>query len=198
MWREFTKETPARPWWALIFSFLALAGTTALAQYMTQSHGRPKRTTFVVHQPGWPISIRLPEGARRVPNQDVLSEPVNSDGTRGELTFRLAGQRPDRADLRLSFQFEGPPMSPEQAFHALTGLPADDAEEMSVGPLSGRWAMGESEDGALVLAAVATSPEGLTLQIEMKTTAAGSRLRKEFEDICSSVEYKAWSVRSPD
>lgn len=198
MWREFTKETPARPWWALISSLLALAGTTALAQYMTQTRARPRTATFVVNQPGWPISVRLPEGTHQVPNQEILSETVNAEGTRGELTFKMAGQRNERADLRLYFQMEDPPLSQEQAFHELTGLPADDGEEIEVGQLSGLWAMGESQDGALVLTAVATSPEGLTLQIEMKTAVAGARLRKEFEEICSSVEYRAWSVRGPD
>lgn len=193
MWREFTKETPGRPWLALISSAMALAGTTALAQYMTQARGHPKAATFVFSLPGWPVSVRLPEGARRTPS---LNEPVNSEGTRGELRFRLAGARQERGELRVYFQCEDSSTSLEQAFHALTGLSADDGEEIAMGPLSGLWSMGATEDGAIVLTAVATTAEGLTIQVEITTTAAGARQRKEFEEICSSVEYKSWAVRS--
>ena len=197
MWREFTKETPARPWWALVFSALALAGTTALAQYMTHAKGSSRTTSTLVGALGWPFGFQLPEGFHRVGISDSLREPVNAEGTRGEMAFKRMELRRGTADLRVYFQWDDEPIATDRMFHTLTGLSPDDAEVIDLGPLSGIWTMGVSSEGAVVWTAVATAAEGLTLQIEMTTPTAGSRQRREFEQICSSVEYRVWAIRRP-
>jgi hypothetical protein len=199
MWREYTKETPARPWLGLICSALALAGTTALAQYVTKSKGGTVAAPSVlVNVGGWPMAFRLPEGFHRMSTEDPWNDPVNAEGTSGAMAFQRTDRRRGSADLKVRFEWDEGAITPAEAFHAMTGLPGDDAESIELGPLSGLWEFGESNDGKFVLAAVGTSPDGLVVQVELTTRIPGSKLRKEFEQICSSIQYKIWAVRAKD
>jgi hypothetical protein len=199
MWREYTKETPARPWWGLICSALALAGTTALAQYVTKSKGGTVVSpSALISVGGWPVAFRLPEGFHRVSAADPWNDPVNAEGTSGEMAFRRTDRRRGSADLTIRFEWDEGPISPAEAFHTVTGLSGDDAEAIELGPLSGLWGFGDSSDGKLVWAAVGTSPDGLAVQIELKTGIPGSKQRKEFEQICSSMQYKIWAMHAPN
>jgi hypothetical protein len=62
MWREYTRETPARRGWPLAGGILALAGTTALAWMVTDRVTAPPPLVPVEPLPHWPIRFAVPAG----------------------------------------------------------------------------------------------------------------------------------------
>lgn len=81
MWTAYTRETPARPGWALATMAMALAATLALAQMQVSRHrlidlslGEP-----IIH-PNWPVRYALPAACtweRVDSNQDLITRIIN-------------------------------------------------------------------------------------------------------------------------
>jgi hypothetical protein len=197
MWREFTKETPARSGLAVIATAAALGCTTALAYFVTTSKAAPTAPQERQALVGWPIKFDLPVGFHRIANADSLQEQLFADGIRGSLTYVSVDRRQVKAVLEVHYRVEDAPLATDKMFRTMTGFSLDDTKEIQIGPLSGLVGHREESDGRIVYSAVACLPEGLALQFEMQTANDGPRQVKEFERICSSVEFKDWAIRRP-
>lgn len=197
MWREFTKETPARSGLAVIATAAALGCTTALAYFVTTSKAAPAAQQERQSLAGWPIKFDLPVGFQRVANVDDWQEQVSADGTCGSLRYVRVDRRQGPAILEVHYRVEDGPLETDKVFRSMTGLSSEGAKEIPVGPLSGLVGHHEESDGSVVLSAVACLTEGLALHFEMQAANDGPRQEKEFERICSSAEFKEWAIRRP-
>jgi hypothetical protein len=194
MWQEYTRETPARPFLAVLGTGLALAAATGLAWLVTDARAIP--TTEVVQSPpDWPIAFKLPLGVSWVRRGDSSRGDMSWDGAQGAISY--AGKGSDQLGSALIVAFGVLPegTSAEEALFRLTGHRARAAEETTVGPLTGTMAASRSGTGALNLAAAACSERGLAFAVEYVTLEHGSRARLAFQEVCRSIKYKDWSIK---
>jgi hypothetical protein len=88
MWREYTRETPARRGWAIVFSAVALVLTTSLA-WVLAGHGPSGASlSSEVLPANWPITFSLPADAKPLAKWNRL--PLESDeaGNAGLVAYR--------------------------------------------------------------------------------------------------------------
>src|SRR5262245_15458848 len=79
MWREYTREVPARPGLALLATSLALCGSLALAYSITNKSTNQDSQGTRRHLSQWPISFILPNSYVDV---TLLNSPFdNLDGS---------------------------------------------------------------------------------------------------------------------
>lgn len=195
MWREYTKETPARAGWGVVAMALALTGTTGLAYFVAVTKAAPgavlpKR----VSEPGWPISFALPGGFRLL-RPDVGEESVSRDGMSGELHGLREGGRGGPAIVAVRFKVQEDRATLSKAFAKWTGQEAEEGEAIKVGSLEGLAMVTSEPRGLVKYTAVAVLPEGLVIAIAIETTNASARARRQFEAVCESVQFKDWFVR---
>ncbi len=198
MWREYTKETPARPGWAIVGTAMALASTTALA-YITVNRSAPTGvgTPARVSIPGWPISFALPRGFDSMsPDEGEIA--VSPEGTFGDLHSVHSAGRRGAAIFTVRFKVENEDVNLTRAFAKWSGQSAADAEPISVGPLKGLAAETTEMSGITKYTAAAVVPAGLIIVIEEDTPGPSSRYRRQFEAVCESVQFKPWFVRNRD
>lgn len=117
MWREYTRETPARPGLAILAAALALIGTTALAWVVVQ-RANPRRVEAPAY---WPIRFTLPDRYERTVIDYGESAIELIDGSVGAALYTSGG--PDETIGFIHVRYELLPKSTNfnDAAEVLTG-----------------------------------------------------------------------------
>jgi hypothetical protein len=196
MWREYTKETPARAGWGVVTTAIALAGTTGLAYFVTGAKAAPAAAlTARINLPGWPFSFALPHGFRLVLPEGRMAQVVSDELTSGYIEGARMGARGEVAVLSVRFKVHDRELDLRKAFARWSRLDAADAGAVKVGSLDGLAAASPQPEGHVKFIAVAVIPDGLVIVIELETASASPRARRQFEAVCESVHFKDWHGR---
>lgn len=195
MWKEYTRETPARPGLGIVAAVIALAGTTGLAQYFTTQRSRIAVAVERTAPPRWPISYSVPKGFRQIGSTSDWNVLRNDDGTEGGIVYVKGTIGVPEYRLDIDYQVVPAGLSMDRVYRRLTQQPLEDYEEIEVGPLQGICTSGRTETGAALLRAVARTEEGLAIMITLIAEEDSPRTRRVLEGVCESVEFKEWTVR---
>lgn len=195
MWREYTRETPAKPGWAIASAGAALALTTGLAWVLAQQGFSTTTLAGSISPPNWPISLSLPPGAKPLAkwnNEVIGSDPA---GNSGVAAFSWDEAEADQSmAILLAYKVTiDDDESPGMRSRGLdTGF--DDDREIVVGPLTGQLNLGMAPDGGRVYSAFARSDEGLALRIDLICPPGMRNSQGLFRRICRSVTFRNWYV----
>lgn len=195
MWKEYTRETPARPGFAIMAAVLALACTTGLAQYFTlqktQTHVAGMRADLF----GWPITFTVPKGFR--PAAAVLdwNELHSADGTEGSVLYDKGTSRTPEMRMQIEYHVVPTGLSIDRVYRRLTKEALGERDEVDIGPLTGVLTTGRTEKGAILLRSLARSEEGLAVMLSLVAEEDSPRVRRVLTSVCESVQFKEWVVR---
>ena len=192
MWKQYTRETPARKGWALGAMIVAFLGTVGLAKLMVDSRtategvGRHKQAIT-----GWPFQFTLPNEYRWGVLRQPPQSPFSAGGRSREESVHYHGQSASGGTTRLFIRYykmpTGTSLQDAAAHFNMDARGA--AETQEIGPL--RWLIPviHVEGPGAQIAGVACSPEGVAIHIEF--TGPGSVVLefKIFESICRSIEF---------
>lgn len=192
MWREYTRETPARPGWAVVSAGAALILTTSLAWVLT-NHGPPGATLGSSITPAyWPISFSLPADAKPLSQWDKLPLISDPGGVVGFVAYSWGGGGPEKSvrilmryavyDDHEGLNIDSSPLSEDFA----------DAEEIAIGPMTGRTFVALTAAGSRFYSAFATTDEGLGIRIDMICPPGYRNAESLFRRICESVAFQNW------
>lgn len=191
MWKEYTRETPARPGWALSAMVVTFAATLALAQWTTSA----RRAPYLQEPPGWPIAFRLPESLRWNQAKGILKGGVSKDEK--VLAFIGFGPEIGRCILAVSCRSNvGPIGIGELLGHGFRMLDGRN-RKIRIGPLTGVLLMESHPEEGQILRAQAWSDDGLEIVIELHGVAARSELQKLMKELCDSVELRPTAKPAP-
>ncbi len=193
MWREYTRESPARKGLALAASAAALAGTVAMAYALTNLRTAPLEVTRRIHPPYWPISFELPESWVRRSLDINFLEPEQVDELIGRITFedRRRGQEVvARATVLFTL------LEPGDSVEDFIGSLPDDATMASgtvrIGDWGGSVIRFDDPEARNVRAAAAVSPDGLAIAVICEHAHATTTAERLVERIAASVRAEAW------
>ncbi len=183
MWKEYTREAPARSGWTLGGMVLIFAGTLVLADWTAGSR------RFSHHQvlAGWPITFKLPDEYRWRRADDVLHISL----PKVEYTAMYLAYHRDQGHFWLSVRCDptGEAVSPSEklgrGLRAIIGI----EESIRIGPLNGSLSRLQDEDGGAKFYAEAASDDGLRIDIVLVAESARLQtVKKMIRQICESVE----------
>lgn len=198
MWREYTRETPARRGWALIFSALALAGTTALAWAVAERINNPLSSFREEAPPWWPIRFTLPVGFDRLSIEQSYRLDDAIDGEFGFASYgALRGRRRPSAFFDVQFRVVEPHLATDELLTLLEVPDAAGAEPISIGPLDGMLFIDERAPRVMEALAVAYLPEGLVIRFSLSARRGDSLNLRDFKTICRSVQFTNWYLPRP-
>ncbi|HKQ46969.1 MAG TPA: hypothetical protein VJZ71_02740 [Phycisphaerae bacterium] len=195
MWREYTRETPAKPGWAIASAGAALALTTGLAWVLAHQGFSSTTLAEPVAPPYWPVSLSLPQGAKPLAkwnNEELGADPAGNAGvvayswdspeivqsTTLVLAYKVVVDDDDSPGLRSRSLDDG----------------LDDDREIDVGPMSGRLDVRMAPDGGRLYSAFARTDEGLALRIDLICPPGLRNPQGLFRGICRSVAFRDWYV----
>lgn len=195
MWREYTRETPAKPGWAIASAGAALALTTGLAWVLAQQGFSTTTLAASISPPYWPISLSLPPGAKQLAkwnDEELGADPAGNSGVAAFSWEEAEAEQP--LTILLAYQVtidddESPGMRSR-------GLDSgfDDGREIDVGPLTGHLNLGMAPHGGRVYSAFARIDEGLALRMDLICPPGMRNSQGLFRRICRSVAFRDWYV----
>ncbi len=184
MWRQYTREHPARPKLALAGTGLALAVSVGFAHLMTSNAPGGGGPQSLQH---WPIVFEVPPTFWR---QSIPNGPqaiVGNSESSGEAYFVQDDPALGKARLKIAFKFLPKGTSPKEAALELLGQELETVYRIRMGPLSG-YLLQPAPDTELIHAlAVGCSPDGLAVAVECTTLRAGSMAEETVLAVCKSV-----------
>lgn len=193
MWREYTRETPARPGLAIVMAAVALLGTTALAWMITQ-RVNPQTMRSLDY---WPIRFSLPERFILAfkEHENILSEWI--DGSRDAAIFLTDGRSELAAEVAVVYQIFGESDDLDDVAFELLDESVADATPIPMGPVEGRLIKLLTRDEIIRLIAVGMTPGGLAILVEYRTAHYSEVDFARFQKICESIQFQDWSVPPP-
>lgn len=197
MWKEYTRETPARRGLGIVAAVIALAGTTGLAQYFTTQRSRIAVAVDRAAPSRWPISFAVPKGFRLVGSTSDWNVLQPNDGSEGGVAYLKGSTSYPEMRLDVDYQVVPEGLSLDRVYRRMTEQPLDDHEEIEVGPLQGICTSQKTEKGAALIRAVARTEEGLAIMISLLAEEDSPRTRRVLEGVCESVEFKEWTMPPP-
>ncbi len=192
MWREYTRETPARRGLGVATAAMALIGTTALAWVVTQQSGGMRLETL----PNWPITFSVPEGFNRL--SDPLEESPQ-DGLSDRATFLLGHPRSPDAILEINYEILQEDVATLEELMADRGMTkSDEVSDIMLGTLAGKlFRKADARGRTATLVAVGRTPEGLVLGLWYTGSAHDPHGLTRLKRICESIQFRAWTVPRP-
>lgn len=188
MWREFTREAPARRGWALAATGMAFAGTVCLAWVVMSSRQSASPAGHGQALPAWPIKFTLPSEYAWGSDPQMFVLESRADGRLGFATEYLGrSPRLGRSQLRVTYAELGAGTSLNEASHALIGRELEDPRTIGMGPATGRMDRRPMGNGRLVLEAVSCLDRGLGVAVSLECDARSNRSDRIFEEICASI-----------
>lgn len=192
MWREYTRESPARKGLALAASAAALAGTVAMAYAMTHLRTSPLEATRRTHPPFWPISFELPESwVRRSLDVNFL-EPEPADDLIGRIAFEERRRNEVVARATILFTLLEPGDTVEDFIGSLPDDATMAAGDIRIGEWTGSPIRFDDPEAQGLRAAAAVSPDGLAVAIICEHAHATTAAGRLVERIAGSVRAEAW------
>jgi len=189
MWREFTREKPARRGWALGLSVVVFAATMALAWGLTTGRISTSRTGVIGDFEGWPIRFALPTGYGL---RSASSIPAEGDarGPGGVARYDANDQEGRRSVTVAFYQWPANLNWPElQRRLEIEG--ADGVDDVTLGRLD--WRLFETSrifSGIIEITAVHDQPNGLIVVVHSNVKAHETRAYVDLLAVCRSVKFK--------
>lgn len=190
MWREFTRETPARRGLALVASGLAFAGAVGLAWVVTSHQPSSTAARRRVSLANWPIAFTLPAEYSWSPGPLMIAEDTGSAGRSGVVSY-VAGKPVLRSSVVI-VAFEALPAGTTvgEAAEKLTGSALADPQPIAMGPMTGQVAHRRTSGGQPAMVAVACQPSGLAVVVEVSSQAKTGQPERILQSICRSIALK--------
>ncbi|MFH1417772.1 MAG: hypothetical protein ABII12_05730 [Planctomycetota bacterium] len=186
MWRQFTREYPARPNRALIGTGLALAVSVGVAYLMTAA---PAAGGGVQSLPHWPIVFEVPPGFGRA---RIANDPwavTGSPESGGGAVYVREDPVVGGAVLKIVFAVLPSGTLPKDAASELLGQELETVHPVRMGPLSGYLLQPAANTESLHALAVGCSADGLAVAVECTTLSTGPWAEKTILAVCASVAY---------
>ncbi|MBN2562559.1 MAG: hypothetical protein JXQ75_16665 [Phycisphaerae bacterium] len=190
MWKEFTRETPARRGLAIFVSSLAFAGTVGLAWYVTSTGWSLLPDGGVQSPANWPIVYTLPEvysWARAPQSRTVEVLPDRSVGI--ETYISQHGGR-ELGMLAITFEVRREGTTPSEAAPRLVGSELADTRSIQMGPMIGEMAQMSLGDDGANLVAVGCLPTGLSVGVKYVSLRDRTEAVRAFEAVCASITLR--------
>ncbi|MBX3395974.1 MAG: hypothetical protein KF841_11470 [Phycisphaerae bacterium] len=191
MWKEYTRESPARPGWALAAMVVTFAATLVLAQWTTSS----RRVSYVQEPAGWPIKFRLPESLHWSHARGVIKGSASKDAR----VLAFIGFEPEigRCILAISCRASAGPIGiGELLGHGFRMFDGRN-RPIRVGPLKGVLMTESHPDEGEILRVQAWIDDGLEIVIELHGEGHQAALQKLMKELCDSVELRPAANPSP-
>lgn len=186
MWKAYTRESPAKPGWAIGGMFIAFATTLVLAQW-TVGH---RQASALQELNGWPITFMLPKSGHWMKAQ----AKGLFDGSRRKNEAYYIGHLESTEQCWLIVSCDPDSDGPQlvemidKGFRTLVG----DAQPIQIGPLKGVLTSQVGEDGELMLEAVANGHNRLEVRIILVGNGANkTEMKRAMREVCESVKLKA-------
>ncbi len=180
MWREYTREKPARPGLAIGAAGLAFVGTLGLAALLANQKNAP--WTLQSHA-DWPIEFELPAGF------SLASEDELELGVGRRAVYKL-----DRGDLgrsiRIRFELVSDSMHPHTALERLVEGKLNESSPIPFGGQEGRFTVlgGDFPNDPKFYGAV--WHDGVAVGITYRPGIFNETEMSKFLRICESVYFK--------
>ena len=187
MWREYTREVPARPGWALLSTALALCGSLGLAYSLTGKHQVPAGLNERRHLPHWPISFVLRSSFVEVTDQYAID---SLDGERQRAVF--ASPSGAGETVVLSYELSAEDQSGDQ-FNAVARDERGEIHLIDMGICQGSCMIVRTPHGTGFLAEGMTD-SGLQIRVQYTSGEPEFRALRNMREICKSIEWQPWSV----
>jgi len=196
MWKEVTREKPARRGWTVTTLALAFLGTVGLAKIMVDVRANDDEIISGRQSPAdWPISFVLPAHHRwrawGAPFDEVFAASSGGD------VMSFLGRDPsgDQGVLLITYKAMSPGTPLEEVAWEMFEEPVETSEEIEIGPMTGRMIVKFSRsDGAHVFA-FGRSEEGLAIGVAFVASDLSGEEVRAVRSVCESIEFKAWRER---
>lgn len=196
MWREYTRETPARRGLGVVFAAGALAGAILLAWAAIQ-RANPVRDESLSF---WPVTFSLPE---RYKLFSLQQGDVGADWIDGAFSQAIYHTDPSSGIvniLSVGYRLLPPDTTLADAVTELTAESPDQGRPMDFGPFHGLIFDMHGEPPEMEapsgLAVVGLSPDGLAVWLQV-TSVSGGGIKRGLVDICDSMRRRMWFVPRP-
>lgn len=199
MYRQYTRETPARRGLAPVASAAAFLGSMILAWQVVTGALPGRHSSMRQAFEGWPFRFAIP-GGYELQSARSLLEDAASHRVGGEARFKFTGERGAARSLEIEYH-ELPPETTWEDVRRLYGVPDfveagdhGESDEQELGEahwaLSAglRWAL-----GGLEWKAVCLRPGGLVVIVRLNVVgmaSEGAEVASEMVAVCRSVRFR--------
>lgn len=198
MWREYTREVPARNGFAIVFSTLALSLTTGLAWVMARAEQTPIVLNQVEALRFWPIEFRLPDGFVRTDHMDTEIWFGKKNGVGGAAQYVKGPIARPEARLQFTYHLDEGTKNLEELIEREFGVPLSEGDAIRMGPLTGQaWYLRDVRTEDQTMVAIAVREDGLIILVTFDAATTSGSNRRLFRQICESITYQSWSVPDP-
>ena len=163
LWKEFTREKPARQGWTLATMSLAFLATLGGAAYMVHSDFATNRLTQALTQKpnGWPISFRP------APNYSWYAETHTDPAPEAAGMMIMGAYRNDGLRLDFCVEFGRKPGPPPSALRVMgiEGATSSFSEAIKMGPIEGRLSRLTQNGEVVGIHAFGTDGKGLYVSV---------------------------------
>lgn len=194
MWREYTRETPARPGWSVVSAGTALALSTSLAWVLTSRANSAAGLGQTESPVYWPISFSIPADAKPLPSWEGQPFEFDETGENGSIGFAWSTDRHDtKARLLIIYKLFKAGTRLDDIGARFLGGDFAESEPIEVGPMSGRMLTRVSiARGERLYSAVACTDDGLAFELILLAPPGVRNAEGLFRRICRSVTFKEW------
>ncbi len=194
MWREYTREIPARPGWSVVSAGTALALSTSLAWVLTSRANSAAGLGRTESPAYWPISFSVPSDAKTLPSWEGQSFDYDETGDNGSIGYAWPTERRDtKTRLLIIYKLVKAGSRLEDIGIQFLGEDLAESETVEVGPMSGRMLTRVSiARGERLYSAVACIDDGLAFELILLAPPGVRNAEGLFRRICRSVAFKDW------
>ncbi len=197
MWREYTRETPARPGWAIVSAGLALVLTTSLAWVLT-THGPAEAVGRTESPSNWPISFSVPADAKPFTESNHRRLSSDETGNAGFVAYTWGtGDAANAARILIAYKVYDDESGLIDIGSEFFSEDAAEADVIEIGPLTGRLIVSHARTGSRIYSALASLDEGLAIRIDLISPPGTRNSEGLFRRICRSVSFKDWYLPRP-
>ena len=183
MWREYTREKPARRGWALVLASAVFVGSMALAWGLTTGRISTSRMGSAIDFEGWPFRFAMPGGYELRTASSIAAEG-DARGPGGMARYD-ANDREGRRSITIAF-YQWP--ADLGWTELLRRLDIDDPEggvDLSMGRQE--WRVFEAYRN---LTAVLEQPDGLIVVVYTEIRPRDMRPVTDLQAVCRSIKFK--------
>ena len=193
MWKEYTREKPARRGWTLAMMGLAFVGTIGLAKILTDERA-PAVLDLTQRQslPRWPLSFKLPDDFRWTPVRGAIRAPpqLGNLAGMGIAAFRGWNETGAHTEVLFRFRLVQDSISPELTAERVFLIPVDEGVDIEIDSTPGIMSISLGKDGSTRFSAVACSERGVAVLVVFHADPRVDGKTEVFEAICNSIAFQ--------
>ena len=190
MWREYTRETPARRGLGLVVAGFALVIAIALAWLVTSVRTSSPGTRHQQSPADWPIGFRLPEEYYWSANPSARLVGTFKDGNCGFAAYMGRSTTLGESVLIAWFAVLPEGTTETGAAERLLGIDLIEPRPIAMGPVRGRMGYDRMGDDTPAVVAVGCRDDGLAVAVKFSGPTSGRQMERILESICGSVSFR--------